>query len=118
MIVLLTSLMLTIVSKLYFRDFFNTLLYFTTKNLQQIWPWLAQIGYRRAGWYGYDWIDNDGIKSADRIIPQLQRMKVGDDVPIWKGNNFKVVAVDMIRPPARARQFGYETLVLARCCLR
>ncbi len=20
----------------------------------QIWPWLLQIGYRRAGWYGYD----------------------------------------------------------------
>jgi hypothetical protein len=27
---------------------------------EQVWPWLAQIGYGRAGWYSYDWIDNDG----------------------------------------------------------
>jgi hypothetical protein len=61
---------------------------------EQIWPWLVQIGYLRAGWYGYDWIDNDGIASADHIIPALQHLKVGDDMPIWKGNNYKVVAVE------------------------
>jgi len=21
----------------------------------QVWPWLAQLGYGRAGWYSYDW---------------------------------------------------------------
>ncbi len=61
---------------------------------EQIWPWLIQIGYRRAGWYGYDWIDNDGVESADRIVPQLQHMQVGDPVPIWWGNNFRVAAVE------------------------
>jgi hypothetical protein len=61
---------------------------------EQIWPWLVQIGYLRAGWYGYDWIDNDAIASADHIIPQLQHLKVGDDLPIWRGNNYKVVAVE------------------------
>jgi alkylated DNA nucleotide flippase Atl1 len=61
----------------------------TNARPEQIWPWLVQIGYRRAGWYGYDWIDNDGLPSADRIIPALQHLKVGDDMPIWK-----VVAVE------------------------
>jgi hypothetical protein len=61
---------------------------------EQIWPWLEQIGYGRAGWYGYDWIDNGGIPSADRIIPALQDVKVGDDLAIGKGNIFKVVAVE------------------------
>jgi len=61
---------------------------------EQIWPWLVQIGYGRAGWYGYDWIDNGGIPSADRIIPALQDVKVGDDLAIGKGNIFKVVAVE------------------------
>ncbi len=61
---------------------------------EQIWPWLVQIGYKRAGWYGYDMLDNAGIPSADRIIPQLQHMEVGDAVPIWAGINFKVVTVE------------------------
>ena len=61
---------------------------------EQIWPWLMQIGYGRAGWYGYDWIDNAGIPSADRIVPALQDVQVGDDLAIGKGNIFKVVAVE------------------------
>lgn len=39
---------------------------------EQVWPWLAQIGYRRAGWYAFDFADNDSIPSATRIIPELQ----------------------------------------------
>ncbi len=45
-----------------------------------IWPWLVQIGFGRAGWYSYDWIDNDGRPSADRIVPELQDLRVGDRV--------------------------------------
>ena len=47
---------------------------------QQIWPWLVQIGHRRAGWYAYDQFDNDGISSATRIIPELQHLQIGDVV--------------------------------------
>jgi len=61
---------------------------------EQIWPWLAQIGYRRAGWYGYDWIDNDGISSSPRILPQLQSLKPGDPLPIWRGIDYPVALVE------------------------
>jgi hypothetical protein len=61
---------------------------------EQIWPWVVQIGYRRAGWYGYDWFDNDGIPSSDRILPEWQSLKVGDSIPIWRGNSFPVVGVE------------------------
>jgi hypothetical protein len=51
---------------------------------EDIWPWLTQIGYDRAGFYGYDAIENlgaqRGIHSADRIIPELQHPAVGDRV--------------------------------------
>jgi hypothetical protein len=47
---------------------------------ERVWPWLVQLGYGRAGWYSYDWIDNDGQPSADRIIPQLQQLQVGDQI--------------------------------------
>jgi hypothetical protein len=50
----------------------------------KIWPWLVQWGYGRAGFYGYDLIENigspRGIRSADRIVPALQHLAVGDKV--------------------------------------
>ncbi len=53
---------------------------------EQIWPWLLQMGYGRAGFYGYDIIENmgspRGIESANQILPDLQHFQVGDPVPI------------------------------------
>jgi hypothetical protein len=43
-----------------------------------VWPWLAQMGCRRAGWYSYDGLDNGGVPSADQIVPEWQGVKVGD----------------------------------------
>jgi hypothetical protein len=49
---------------------------------EEIWLWLVQIGVTpRAGWYSYDWIDNLGRPSAERIIPELQHVAVGDLIP-------------------------------------
>lgn len=47
-----------------------------------IWPWLAQVGVNRAGWYSYDWLDNLGRPSAREIIPELVDIKVGDLMPM------------------------------------
>lgn len=52
---------------------------------EEVWPWLIQIGYGRAGWYSYDWIDNDGRPSADRIVPQLQNLRAGDTIEMLPG---------------------------------
>ena len=53
---------------------------------EEIWPWLVQMGYGRAGFYGYDLIENLGSKrglhSAESILPELQQLAVGDDMPI------------------------------------
>ena len=48
----------------------------------EIWPWLVQMGCRRAGWYSYDGLDNGGVRSADRIIAELQEVQVGDVFPM------------------------------------
>ena len=45
---------------------------------EEIWPWLVQLGYGRAGWYSYDLLDNLGRPSAERIIPELQQLRVRD----------------------------------------
>lgn len=57
---------------------------------RDIWPWLVQLGYGRAGWYSYDWIDNDGKPSAERIIPELQHLKPGDQILMIPGMGFTV----------------------------
>jgi hypothetical protein len=54
---------------------------------EQVWPWIVQMGFpsHRAGWYTPHWLDRltFGIKqrSADRIVPELQQLAVGDRVP-------------------------------------
>jgi hypothetical protein len=45
---------------------------------EEIWPWLVQVGVRRAGWYSYDFLDNFMRPSADRIIPEFQSLAPGD----------------------------------------
>jgi len=49
---------------------------------EEIWPWIVQIGFRRAGWYGYDWVDNLGRHSSERVIPELQHVEPGDHIPM------------------------------------
>jgi hypothetical protein len=48
----------------------------------EIWPWLVQMGCGRAGWYSYDGLDNGGVRSADRIVAELQQAQVGDVFPM------------------------------------
>jgi hypothetical protein len=60
----------------------------------QVWPWLAQLGYGRAGWYSYDWLDNDGHPSATQIRPQWQHLRPGDQILMMPGAGFDVVSVE------------------------
>jgi hypothetical protein len=43
----------------------------------EVWPWLIQVGYRRAGWYAGDLLDNFARPSVRRIVPELQEIRVG-----------------------------------------
>ena len=55
---------------------------------EDIWPWIAQMGFDRAGYYGYDLIENigskTGIRSSKSIVPALQHPNAGDVLPISK----------------------------------
>ena len=52
-----------------------------------VWPWLAQLGYERGGWYSYDLIDMKG-RSAEGILPGFQDLAEGDLVPTHPGGGF------------------------------
>src|SRR5208337_32342 len=66
---------------------------------ERVWPWLVQMGSGRAGWYSYDWVDNDGHPSASEIIPALQQLAPGDVLPSLPGvkDSFIVAAVQPAR---------------------
>ncbi|MGH8835083.1 MAG: SRPBCC family protein [Actinomycetes bacterium] len=50
-----------------------------------VWPWLVQMGWGRGGWYTARWVDRllfpANGQSTDRIIPELQDLRVGDFIP-------------------------------------
>jgi hypothetical protein len=68
---------------------------------QDFWPWLLQMGYRRGGLYSYDWLDRLfgylDAPSADHIMPEWQRLAVGDEIPIGRGGGFPVKAIEPLR---------------------
>ena len=52
----------------------------------RVWPWVAQMGYGRGGWYTPEWVDlfaNRRVfgertrfpKSADRLLPEHQHLR-------------------------------------------
>jgi hypothetical protein len=53
----------------------------------RVWPWVAQIGQDRGGFYSYTPLENmvgAGMKNADKIHPEWQQREVGDRV--WLGD--------------------------------
>jgi hypothetical protein len=65
---------------------------------EHIWPWLVQIGYQRGGLYSYDWLDRlFGFldrPSATRILPEFQKLAVGDTIPMGQGPSWPVAVVE------------------------
>jgi hypothetical protein len=52
-------------------------------SADQVWPWIAQLGQGRGGFYSYDFLENlvgCDIHSADRVVPEWQDVDVGDEV--------------------------------------
>jgi len=70
---------------------------------EHVWPWLVQIGWGRGQWYTARWVDrvlfpNNG-PSSDVLVPEWQRLAVGDrilDGPPEAGCAF---VVDDLDPP-------------------
>ena len=60
---------------------------------ERVFPWLRQIGFGRGGWYSYDWIDNDGQPSVERIDPRLW-LQVGDRIEMMPGMGPVVVGLE------------------------
>jgi hypothetical protein len=52
---------------------------------EEVWRWLVQVGWHRAGWYTPRWVDvllfPDNLPSASRLLEDHQQLVVGDFIP-------------------------------------
>ena len=69
--------------------------------VDQVWPWLAQMGYGRGGWYGFSavdraWTPAGGPRSdsADTILEEFQDLAEGDLVPTHPQGGFVARVVE------------------------
>ena len=68
--------------------------------VDRVWPWIAQIGQGRGGFYSYDWLENlfgMDIHNISNINPEWQTPQVGDLVPFWKGIGIPILQIE---PPS------------------
>ncbi len=68
---------------------------------EQVWPWLAQLGYGRGGWYGFGALDRPWSPgggptggSADTILEEFQDLAEGDLVPTHPAGGFEARVVE------------------------
>jgi hypothetical protein len=50
---------------------------------EEVWPWLAQLGHDRGGFYSYTWLENSfglHVRNADRVHPEWQGVVTGDSI--------------------------------------
>jgi hypothetical protein len=62
-----------------------------------VWPWVAQLGQGRGGFYSYDFLENLAgcdIHSAYRIVPEWQSIAVGDEVKLLPEVGLRVALLD------------------------
>jgi hypothetical protein len=62
-----------------------------------VWPWIAQLGQGRGGFYSYDSFENllgCDIHSADRIVSDRQDVAVGDEVKLYPDGPLDVAVVE------------------------
>jgi hypothetical protein len=69
----------------------------------RVWPWIVQLGKRRAGWYLPRWVEwfmprrRRGLR---RLEPDLQGLAVGDVIPDWGGPDATFVVLSVDEPHA------------------
>ena len=69
--------------------------------VDKVWPWVAQLGQGRGGFYSYEFIEHAmgaDIHNTDRILPEFQNPQVGDKLPLAQdGFGVPIVVVEKNR---------------------
>ncbi len=65
---------------------------------EKVWPWIAQIGQGRGGFYSFERLENMlgcHITNVDTVLPEFQALEVGDEIRLHPtAPPLEVVAVE------------------------
>jgi hypothetical protein len=80
-----------------------------------VWPWLVQLGKRRAGWYlpaSVERLVPPSRRALRRVEPRLLEHEVGDVIPDWggAGATFTLAAIDPPRTLLYTSRRGHTDL--------
>jgi hypothetical protein len=68
---------------------------------ETVWPWFAQLGRNRAGWYFPAWMERTiptRRRALRRIEPTLQHLAPGDVIDDWGGRDATFTVVEHTPP--------------------
>lgn len=78
----------------------------------EVWPWLAQLGQDRGGFYSYEWLENLAgceMRNAERVHPEWQRRELGETIHLHPAGGLRVSVFE----PGRALGLeGWGTFAL------
>lgn len=83
--------------------------------MARVWPWLAQIGQDRGGFYSYDLLENMvgcEMPVFDAVRPEHQEWQIGDKLWMYPENRAGGLgyATLQVQLPGRALGFGTRTI--------
>ena len=81
---------------------------------EAVWPWIAQIGQRRGGFYSYQSLENllgCKIRNTTELLPEHQHPEVGDKVYLHP--TAPPLRVEIVDPPHALVLFGSPADVAA-----
>jgi hypothetical protein len=74
---------------------------------EDVWPWIAQLGQRRGGFYTYQTLENMvgcGITNTTKILPVHQHPTVGEDIYLHPTS--PPMRIEIVDPPTALVLFG------------
>ena len=78
----------------------------------QVWPWVAQLGQDRAGFYSYELLEDlvgCEMTNLDRTHPALQTWRIGDKLWMYPPSKLKGVGHAVLRAYEPGRALGFAT---------
>jgi hypothetical protein len=78
----------------------NTLGIVVDASPEAVWPWIAQLGQRRGGFYTYQTLENIAgcrITNTTEILPDHQHPAVGEDIYLY--SDAPPLRIEIVDPP-------------------
>jgi hypothetical protein len=87
-------------------------------GVEKVWPWIAQLGQDRGGFYSYDLLENIvgcRMPTVDLLRPEKQSWKIGDSLWMYPPDRAGGIGFATLRTlvPGRALGFGTHTTGIA-----